>query len=257
MATPQSASAPPAGGAPRTYLVRTRYIQGGGPFRVVGRLTAHGVARWCDAYRVEPWTVSRDGGPVEHLPGRAGTLPADPAGRHAALEELLDWLESTRGGLYPGLHLTRAGVALMDDDALPCALWLTPAQFAALQAWWARFGLPRDLGYAPADASPDADPLFDPEAVTEAELVARKQRLVADCGRLLPALSVRTHQLWGQTLELPDALLHNPALTTSAAEGPVVTELSTALGHALLTLARLANDWAPSPSEPAATPAPA
>ena len=152
MATPQSASAPPAGGAPRTYLVRTRYIQGGGPFRVVGRLTAHGVARWCDAYRVEPWTVSRDGGPVEHLPGRAGTLPADPAGRHAALEELLDWLESTRGGLYPGLHLTRAGVALMDDDALPFALWLTPAQFAALQAWWARFGLPRDLGYALADA---------------------------------------------------------------------------------------------------------
>ena len=254
---PESSPAPPAANTPHTYLVRGRYIQGSGPFRVVGRLTAHGVARWCDAYQVKPQTVSRDGGPVEHLPGREGPLPTDLAGRHAALEELLDWLEETRGGLRPGLRLTRAGEAVLEDDAPPVALWLTRAQFAALQDWWEAFGLPRDLGYAPADDPTDVDPLFGPEVVTEAELAARKRRLVGDCGRLLRALAVRTHQLWGQDLELPDALLRSPALGTHAAEARVVEELSTGLGRAMLTLARLANAWAPLPQEPEEAPPPA
>jgi hypothetical protein len=236
--------------APQTYVSKGRYVEGPGTFRAVWRVTAHGVARWCDAYRVEPSTRVHNGGPVEHFPGREGTLPADPAARHTALEELFDWLEQTRGTVFRSVRLTRAGDVVMDDDGLPFALWLTPTQFATLQAWWARFGLPRDLCFALPGSAEDLDPLFGPDTVTEAELTARKQRLVADCGRLLQALSVRTQQLWYQNFELPDHLLHAPALATDAAEERVVQELSAAVGRALLTLARLANGWGPSPPEP-------
>jgi hypothetical protein len=169
---------------------------------------------------------------------------------------VFDGLEQTRGGPDPRVLLSRAGEPVLTDSGSPFDVWLTRAQFAALQDWWEAFGLPRDLGYSPADEPEYDDALFRPGAVTVEELAARKQRLVDACGRLLQALSVRDLQLGGQWMKLPDALLHAPVLATRAAEYRVVQDLSAALGRATLALARLANAWAPLPPEPAEDPLP-
>jgi hypothetical protein len=83
---------------------------------------------------------------------RRGTLPREVEGRDRLIFELHGWLEEKAAPWHLiGFRLWRRSVEILDQhDGPPGILTLTPDEFAALQEWWLREGLPADL-YYPAE----------------------------------------------------------------------------------------------------------
>lgn len=115
----------------------------------VARLTAQFVARFATSYQA--WLVT------DRRTIQQGTLPRDRRRRASVIGEAFDQVEAllTLRGLpreWIGLILYyRKWLVLDQHDGIPARLYLTPEQFAQLQEYWQREGLPGDL-YFPAEA---------------------------------------------------------------------------------------------------------
>jgi hypothetical protein len=229
----QSAHRPTAGigSDRRMYVSKTVYLGTPTAVHVAIRVTAHCVVQWCDGFRVQATDYAPLGRPREAWPGREGALPADPVARHAALEELFDWLERTRGRPDPSVSLFDGSRGVLILDGVHFLLVLTPSQFADVQRCWEGHGLPRDLCYPAEEDTEAVDPLpwaGDPAA-------ARRQFLAA-CGQFLGAVS-RRH------LELLDPGAEPDEAERDEAERQLVETLDAALGAAVLHAARAVRWW--------------
>ena len=215
-------------------------------------VTALCVAQWCDEFRVQAVHQVPLNGPSKHWPGREGKLPPKPQERRAAVSELFEWLERTRGQVYSPISLVASGVPLLTGDMIPFLLTLRPDQFGEVQDCWERSRLPRDLCYpAPAQReisehvaiggenlrmqqryTPKRWQLRNMTAEDDAhpgDEEERRARFVAACSQFLSALVLRE-------LELRET--RDDGVEADAVEVDSLRKAGSAVGAALLEARR-------------------